>query len=183
MNQSVSGVAGRYATALFELATQNRAVDAVWGQLERFQALLDGSSDLRRVMSAPVFTSAEQGRVIQALAKESGLSGIGLNFFLLLAKNRRLGIAGQAIQGFRALMAQARGEIHADVTSAEPLTAAQLTRVRSVLKEKLGHDVTVTNLSDPSIIGGLIVRVGSRMIDSSLKTKLQSLKTVMKGTA
>jgi len=179
--QAMAGVAGRYALALYELAQESGAVEPTSGELERFQALLDSSEDLRSLVKSPVFRADEQEAALQAIFNTVGIDGIAAKLILLLAKNRRLSAVSDIIQTYRSLMARARGEVTADVTSAEPLTTAQLDTLKKDLAQAMGRNVMLVTRTDESLIGGLIVKVGSRMIDASLKTKLQNLKLTMKG--
>ena len=178
---TVSGMPGRYATALFELAQEARVIDKTGSDLDRFQALLDGSEDLKRLVRSPVFGAAEQIGALDAIMTKARISGLAANFIKLAATNRRLFAISDMISAYRALVAQDRGEITAEVTSAEKLAAAQITKLKSALKTSVGRDVQLAQKTDPSILGGLIVKVGSRMVDNSLRTKLQNLKTSMKG--
>jgi F-type H+-transporting ATPase subunit delta len=182
-DQAVSSVAGRYAQALFDLATDDNSVAKTGDALSSFAALVAGSDDLKRLMRSPVFKSEDQEAAVSTLAQKAGLGGLALNFLKLMAKNRRLAAAPDAISAFQALVAHSKGEVTAEVISAEKLTAKQLSDLKATLKSSLGQDVQLATKVDSSILGGLIVRVGSRMIDNSLKTKLQNLKTAMKGTA
>lgn len=172
---------GRYATALFELAEEAGSLDGVGGDLDRFSAMLDDSADLVRLVKSPVFSAQDQIRALDALFAKAGIEGLAANFIRLAARNRRLFAIAEVITAFRALMAAHRGEIAAEVTSAEKLTAAQITRLEAELKSAAGRDVLIAQRVDPAILGGLIVKVGSRMIDSSLATKLDTLKIAMKG--
>lgn len=172
---------GRYATALFELAQEAGTIDQTGGDLDRFQALLDGSEDLTRLVRSPVFGAAEQISALDAIMARAKITGLASNFIKLAATNRRLFAVADMISAYRALVAQARGEVTAEVTSAEKLNAAQITRLKSALKASVGRDVQLAQKIDASILGGLIVKVGSRMVDNSLRTKLQNLKTSMKG--
>jgi len=177
---SVSGVAGRYATALFELARDQKSVDAVRADLDKFAALLAGNPDLLRLVRSPVFTSDEQGKALDAVLEKAGIHGIAANFLKVLTVNRRLFAVNDVIRAFRALVAKFRGEATADVTVAEPLSDKNLDALKAALKTVSGKDVDLNVKVDPSIIGGLIVKLGSRMIDSSLRTKLNSIKHAMK---
>ena len=177
----MAGVAGRYALALYELARESNAIDATSGELERFQALLDGSEDLLRLVKSPVFSAEEQQAALQSIFNTVGIDGLAAKLILLLGKNRRLSAVSDVIQAYRSLIAQARGEVTADVTSAEPLTAAQVDILKTELARAMGRNVMLVTRTDGSLIGGLIVKVGSRMVDASLKTKLQNLKLTMKG--
>lgn len=177
---SVSGVAGRYATALFELARDEKSVDAVRADLDKFAALMTDSPDLVRLVRSPVFTSDEQAKALAAILDKAGIGGIAANFLKVLTANRRLFAVSDVIRAYRALVAKFRGEITAEVTVAEPLSEKNLDSLMSALKAVSGKDVDLDLRVDPSIIGGLIVKMGSRMIDSSLRTKLNSIKHAMK---
>jgi len=179
-DSSVSGVAGRYATALFELARDTRAVDAVKADLDKFDALLTESPDLERLVRSPVFTSDAQGKALAAVLDKAGIGGIAANFLKVLTANRRLFAVRGAIKAFRALVARFKGEASADVTVAEPLSDKNLEALKTALKAVTGKDVTLNVTVDPAIIGGLVVKLGSRMVDSSLRTKLNSIKHAMK---
>ena len=182
-DQTVSGVPGRYAGALFELATADKSTEEVAGQLQRFGAALDQSEDLKRVVRSPVVSAADQVAAMSAVAAELGIKGTALNFLKLVAKNRRLSALPDIIKAYATILSLSKGEIAGEVTSAEPLSAAQITDLKAALKSSLGRDVALSTRVDSSILGGLIVKVGSRMMDNSLKTKLQTLKIAMKGTA
>jgi F-type H+-transporting ATPase subunit delta len=177
---SVSGVAGRYATALFELASEQGAIDAVASDLDRFNQALDVSNDLVRLVKSPVFAAKEQVEALSAVLDKIGIGGLTRNFLLLAAKNRRLFAVPGMIRAFRSLLARHRGETSATVVAASKLTEAQVTALKQTLKAALGQEVMLEERVDPSLLGGLIVKVGSRMIDSSLRTRLNSLKIAMK---
>ncbi len=181
--QAVSGVPGRYAFALFELASESKAVSTTAEALNAFHAVVEESDDLRRLMQSPVFKAEDQLAAIEAIAARGKMSGIALNFLRVMATNRRLAAVPAAIQSFNTLVAQSKGEETAEVTSAEALTAKQIADLKASLKSAIGSDVSLTQKVDPAILGGLIVKVGSRMMDNSLRTKLNSLKVAMKGTA
>jgi len=176
----VSGMAGRYATALFELALGEKSLESVKSDLDRFLALLDGSADLVRLVRSPVFGSDEQERALAAVLDKAKIGGIAGKFLLLVAKKRRLFAVREMIRGFNARAAQHKGEVTAQVTVAEPLNDARMNEIRDALKQVTGKDVQVDVEVDPSIIGGLKVKLGSRMIDASLRTKLNSIKLAMK---
>ena len=182
-DQTVSGVPGRYASALFELATEEKATEAVGRQLAHFGSAIDQSDDLRRLVRSPVYSSEDQIAALDGVAGQLGVSGTALNFLKLVAKNRRLAALPDIIKAYATLLATSKGEIAGEVTSAEPLSASQLDDLKAALKSSLGRDVALSTRVDSSILGGLIVKVGSRMMDNSLKTKLQTLKIAMKGTA
>ena len=179
----VSGVAGRYASALFDLALDENALEAVERDLDGFAALVDESADLRRLVRNPIFTADEQTRALRAVLDRAGIGGLTGNFLLLTARNRRLFAVADMIRAFKALTAARRGEVRADVTSAEPLSDTQTAALSEALREVTGRDVTLNARVDPALIGGLVVRLGSRQIDTSLRTRLNALKVAMKGTA
>jgi F-type H+-transporting ATPase subunit delta len=179
-NPNVSGVAERYATALFELALEANAIDEVREDLAKFQALLVESPELNRLVRSPVFTADAQAKALAAVLDGAGIGGIAANFLRVVAGNRRLFAVGDIIKGFGALVARHNGEVSAQVTVAEPLSDAHLAEVKDALNKVTGKDVMVDVKVDPSIIGGLIVKLGSRMVDSSLRTKLHALKHAMK---
>jgi F-type H+-transporting ATPase subunit delta len=175
-----SGVAGRYATALFELALEQRALDQVAVDLDRFNEALDAFDDLLRLVKSPVFSAEEQGRALAAILKELKIEGLTRNFLLLAAKNRRLFATPDMIRAFRAMLARHRGEMSATVTAAAKLTESQVTALRQALKAALGKEVMLDERVDAGLLGGLVVKIGSRMVDTSLRTKLNSLKVAMK---
>jgi F-type H+-transporting ATPase subunit delta len=178
---SVDGVAGRYASALFELANEGSNVEGIEGDLVNFQALLDESPDLVRLVRSPVIAADDQARAITAILDKVGIGGLTANFLKLVTANRRLFVVQDMIKVYRSLAAKARGEITAEVTSAFGLNDEQISALKETLKASVGKDVTLQPRVDSSILGGLIVKVGSRMIDSSLKTKLQNMKTLLVG--
>jgi F-type H+-transporting ATPase subunit delta len=175
----VEGVAGRYASALFELANESSKVSDVEKDLVTFQSLLDESSDLVRLVRSPVIAADDQARAIAVIVDKAGISGLAANFLKLVSSNRRLFVIQDIIKAYRTLAAKARGEIAAEVTSAVPLNDEQVAALKETLKASMGKDVTLQSRVDPSLLGGLIVKVGSRMIDSSLKTKLQNIKVAL----
>jgi len=179
-NPSVSGVSGRYATALFELARDEKSIDAVKADLERFDAMLLDSADLKRLVRSPVFSSDVQSKALSAVLDKADISGISANFLKVLTANRRLFAVDQVIRAFRALVAKFKGEATADITVAEKLSDKNLDALKAALKSVTGKDVSLEVKVDPSIIGGLVVKLGSRMVDSSLRTKLNSIKHAMK---
>jgi len=177
----VSGLAGRYATAVFDLALEKNALDEVAGNLATVRGMLDESDDLRRLVSSPVINREAQGRAVTALAKQAELGALATNLLGLLARNRRLFVLAEMIRGFDSLLAAHRGEVTAQVAAAKPLTDQQTQAIMASLKRATGRDVRLSATVDPLLIGGLVVKVGSRMIDASLKAKLQSLRLAMKG--
>ncbi len=178
--EPVSGVAERYASALFDLARDENALDAVAKELDDFRQMLDESDELSALVRSPAFTSDEQTRAVSAVLDKAGVTGLGGKLIKTAAKNRRLFAVPDMIIAFRRMLAKERGEISATVTSAEPLSDAQLKALKAALKEAIGKDPLLEQKVDESLIGGLIVQVGSRMIDTSLKTKLNSMKYAMK---
>lgn len=177
----VAGVAGRYAAALFDLAQEQNQVSEVEQDLVKFQQLYDASADLVRLVKSPVIAADDQAKALSAVLDTVGVGGLAKNFFGLVARNRRLFAAPDIVRAFQALAAKARGEVAASVTSAHPLTDEQAAALKAVLKETVGKDVTLSTRVDPSLIGGLVVKLGSRMVDSSLRTKLSNLSLSLKG--
>ena len=175
-----SGVAGRYATALFELALEENALESVEQDLNRFQQAFDAVADLRRLVKSPVFSAEEQERAIAAILTKIEIEGLTANFLKLIAKNRRLFAAPDMVKAFRALLARHRGQTSAEVVSAAKLEEGQVRALQSALKAALHKDVQLDQKVDATLLGGLVVKVGSRMVDSSLRTKLNSLKHAMK---
>lgn len=176
----VSGAATRYASALFDLASDEKAVEKTEAEVGRLETLLSESADLMRLVKSPVYGAEEQVRALDAVLGKAKIGGLVANFVKLVATNRRLFALPGMLKTFRALAAASRGEASADVTSATPLSDANLTALKKALKETTGKDVKISPTVDPSLIGGLIVKVGSRMIDTSLRTKLNSLNHSMK---
>jgi F-type H+-transporting ATPase subunit delta len=179
-NGIVSGMAGRYATALFELALESNAIDQVQADLKAFETLVASSPDLARLLRSPVFSADEQEKALDAVLDKAAISGIARNFLRVVAANRRLFAVGEIIRGFHAYVAKHKGEVTAQVTVAEPLNDARMAEIQDALKAVTGKDVHVDVAVDPALIGGLIVKLGSRMVDASLRTKLNSIKFAMK---
>jgi F-type H+-transporting ATPase subunit delta len=175
-----AGVAGRYATALFQLAEEAKALDEVEHDLNRFQQAVEAVDELRQIVRSPVFTADEQLKAISAVLDEIEISGLTANFLKLVAKNRRLFSAPEMIRAYRGLLARHRGLTSAAVISATKLEEGQIRALKQALAAALGRDVDLEQQVDPSLLGGLVIRVGSRMIDNSLRTKLNSLKQTMK---
>lgn len=176
----ISGVAGRYATALFDLASDGRSLNPVEKDLTTLQELLDGSNDLRRLVTSPVYSAEDQARAVAAILEKVGIKGLVANFILLIVRNRRLFVLPDIIRAFRQLLSEKRGEVTADVTSASALSDTQIETLNAALKASMGKTVQLTQHVDQSLLGGLIVKVGSRMVDGSLQTKLRNLRLVMK---
>ena len=177
----VAGVAGRYAAALFDLAREENTISEVTQDLEKFKQLYDESPELQRLVRSPVIAADDQARALGAVLDKAGVGGFAKNFFALAARNRRLFAVPDIIRAFQGLAAKARGEVTAEVASAHPLTDAQAEALKASLKAAVGKDVTLQTRVDPSLIGGLVVKLGSRMVDSSLKTKLENLSLSLKG--
>ena len=177
----ISGMAGRYANALFELALENKAVDAVKNDLEQFDALVAGNPDLARLVRSPVFGADEQLKALGAILDKAGIKGLAANFLRVITTNRRLFAVRDMIRAYRALVARHKGEVTAQVTVAEKLNAKNVDALKSALKSITGgKDIDLDVKIEPAIIGGLVVKVGSRMVDSSLRTKLNAIKFAMK---
>jgi F-type H+-transporting ATPase subunit delta len=177
-----AGVAGRYASALFELAQEQSRLDEVDRDLGKFQSLLDASSDLKRLVNSPAFAAEDQQRALKAVMDWAAIGATTGNFLGVVARNRRLFAAEDMIKTFRQLLARHRGEVAAEVKSAIALTDEQLAALKAKLKSTFGKDVRLDAKVDPSLLGGLVVKIGSRMFDSSLRTKLSNLKVVLKGS-
>ncbi len=177
----ISGMAGRYASALFELALEAKAVDTVKQDLEQFDALIASSADLNRLVRSPVFGTDERLKALQAILDKAGIKGLTANFLRVITTNRRLFAVRGMIRGFRSLVAKHKGEVVAQVTVAEALNDKNIDALKSALKSVTGgKDIDLEVKVEPAIIGGLIVKVGSRMVDSSLRTKLNAIKFAMK---
>lgn len=176
----VSGMAGRYATALFELARDANAIDAVKTDLERLDALIAESPDLLRLVRSPVFSADEQLQALGAVLQRAGIGGLAEKFLKLVTTNRRLFAVRDMIKGFRDLVAVHKGQATAEVMVAEPLKDDHVAALKSALKAVSGKDVDLNVKIDPAILGGLVVKLGSRMVDTSLRTKLNAIRHAMK---
>ena len=175
------GLATRYSVALFELADEKHALDAVSADLASLGRMIADSEDLRTLIFSPLMKRAEQAKAIDAVVKAANLGELTRRFVGLVANNRRLFALPAIIKAFHKLLADKRGEMTAEVTAAHPLTDAQKAAVSDAIKRVVGGKVSIDMKIDPSLLGGLVVRVGSRMIDSSVRTKLQKLQLAMKG--
>jgi F-type H+-transporting ATPase subunit delta len=176
----LSGIAGRYASALFELANDARQVPAVRADLARFIALVAGSDDLKRLVKSPAFTADEQVSAVDAILAKAKISGLAANFIKLVASKRRLFAVEGMVAAYGALADARAGVVSAEVTVAEPLSDKNRKAVSEALNAVTGKKVSFKEKVDPAIIGGIIVKMGSRMVDSSVRTKLNSLKVAMK---
>lgn len=175
------GLAGRYATAVFELAQEEKSVEAVEGDLLALKAMIGESADLARLVRAPVFSSDQQSAGMNALLQQMNAVALTRNFIATLIRRRRLFTLPAVIAVFEVLVARQRGEISAEITSARPLNADEIGQVKDALRAQIGRDPRIQAKVDPSILGGLIVKVGSRMIDSSLRSKLNGMRAAMRG--
>ena len=183
MSESASistGIAGRYATAVFELAKDGNALDALEGDIATLGAAIAESSDFRSLIHSPVYSRDAQGRAIAAIADKMGLSEMMGNTLKLMATKRRLFVLPQLLAGLRDLIDEEKGEITAEVQAATALTDEQKSTLAATLKNSVGKDVNMNITVDESLIGGLIVKVGSKMIDTSIRSKLMSLQNTMK---
>jgi F-type H+-transporting ATPase subunit delta len=177
----MASMAGRYAVALFELAKDQRQLAEVERDVVAFQGLLDASSDLRRLVRSPVISAEDQAKALSAILAKAGISSLAANFLKLIARNRRLFAVADMMKSFRALLSRERGEVDADVASAHPLSPEQMQLLSDTLRTQIGKNVQINTRVDPALLGGLVVKIGSKMIDSSLRTKLSNLKVAMKG--
>jgi F-type H+-transporting ATPase subunit delta len=176
-------LAGRYAVAVFELAQEQDELDRVAGDLHRLREMLGESADLERLIRSPVLSREEQARALTALGERADLAPLTRQFLALLAHKRRLFALPEVITAYDGLLAEQRGEVGAEVASAVALSAEQLESVQQQLAAAVGQTVKLSTTVDPNLLGGLVVRVGSRMIDASIRTKLQQLERTMKGAA
>ncbi len=179
-NSPISGVAERYARSAFELARESNQIEATENSLGDFESLLSESPDLQRLVKSPVFSAEDQERAVSAVLDKAGIGGLAANFLRVVAKNRRLFAVPDMIRSFRRIAAEARGETSAEVVSAHALSPEQESELKAALREVAGKDVAVSVVVDPSLLGGMVVKLGSRQIDTSLKTKLNSMKLKLK---
>ena len=177
---TISGLAGRYAVALFDLANEANALDDVAKDLATLEALLNESAELSNLTQSPIFSREQQGRAMAAVADQAGLGKLVQNFVAVVATNRRLDQLKNIIKEFSRQLAHHKGEVNASVVTAHKLSKDQLDALKAKLKSMVGRDVNVETDVDESLLGGMIVNIGSRMIDSSLKTKLANLEESMK---
>lgn len=176
-----ASLAGRYATALFELATENKAIDTVEASLATLNQAISESDDLSALTSSPVVSREDAGQAIAAAASALELDTLTTNVLGVMAANRRLDQIPALVRAFTTLASGHRGEVTAEVTSAHPLDGGQIDALKAQLKKRVGSDVSVSAQVDPDILGGLVVKIGSQMIDSSIKTRLNTLSQAMKG--
>jgi F-type H+-transporting ATPase subunit delta len=176
-----TGLAGRYANAVFELAQEQGKVDQVAGDFAALKSVIAASHDFSRLVKSPLFSREDQARALKPVLEKMGVDALTTKFLLTLAGKRRLFALEQVIAAYGRLMARLKGEVQAEVISAHALSSAQTAELKSVLKEKLGREPRLNTKVDPTLLGGLVVKVGSRMIDSSLRTKLAGLRAAMRG--
>jgi F-type H+-transporting ATPase subunit delta len=176
----MSGVAGRYAAALFELASETGKAEAVSADLQRFGAIIEESADLRRLVGSPVFTAEQQQAAVGAILDKAGIGGIAANFIRLVAQKRRLFVLTSMMRAYEALLAEKRGVVPAEVTVAEQMPDQLLADLKATLAKTAGKDVSLAVKINPDIIGGMVVKLGHRMFDASLKTKLNALRVAMR---
>lgn len=176
-----ASLSGRYATALFDLAVDAHAIDMVEASLTRVRAAIDQSEDFAALIASPVVSRTDAAKAVAAAAEMIDVDDTTTKFLGVLAQNRRLAELPAIIRAFRALAANHRGETTAEIVSAHPLTEDQVDALKQQLRTRVGRDVAVDLSVDPSLLGGLIVKIGSQMIDSSIKTRLNSLAHAMKG--
>lgn len=176
-----TGLAGRYATAVFELAREQDAVDTVSRDLTALKGAIHASPDLARLVKAPVFGANEQARALKPILARLALSPLSTKFVLTVAHKRRLFVLDAIFAAYERLVARARGEVSAEVVAAHPLKENEMAALKAVLKERLGREPRLSSRVDPALLGGLVVKVGSRMIDTSLRTKLEGLGAAMRG--
>jgi len=179
--KGVTGLAERYGAALFDLADERKEFDAVAADLQALRAMLRDSAEFRRLIRSPVLSREEQGKAIEAIAAQAQLSPLTRNFLGLLARNRRLFVLPEISASFLHRLADRRGEVTASVIAAQDLSPAQRAAIDEQLRKAVGRKVAVDLQVDASLLGGLIIKVGSRMIDASLKSKLHRLQLAMKG--
>ena len=175
-----SGVASRYATAVFELAREAKKIPALEKDIEALAEALESSADFGNLISSPIYSRADQAAAIKSIAKKMGLNGMTSSTLGLMAEKRRLFVLPNLIAAVRALVAAEKGEVTAEVVSAKKLTKAQETKLAASLKTAIGKDVIINATVDEALIGGLVVKVGSKMIDSSIASRLSNLQNAMK---
>lgn len=175
----VSGVAGRYASALFDLAREAGQIDAVGGDLDRFDRLIQESPELQRLIRNPIFTAEQQAAAMNAILTRAGIAGLAGNFIRLVASKRRLFALPQMILAYRTLVADAKGIVRAQVTLAESPSERVLGEIKAALRDVAKAEINLDVRVDPALIGGLVVKMGSRMVDASVRTKLNSIRLAM----
>lgn len=177
----VTGLTGRYARALFQLAEEQDVLDLVAEELATIAQMIEESEELERLVSSPVIPRLKQGSVMEEVLIKAGASQLTRNFVGLIASNRRLFALNDMISDYLQILAKRRGEVTAEVISAEPLDNKQIAQLLSLFKSNLGEKVNLTTKIDAGLLGGLVIKIGSRMVDSSLRNKLQQLRLALKG--
>ena len=180
-NTREQGLAGRYATAVFELADETRQLPALEKDLASLKTALRASKDLNHVVRSPAYSEADQSKAMKAILAQMGAGELTTKFVMTLIAKRRLFALADIITGFENILARHRGEVQATVTSPRALNDGELAELKATLKSRLGREPRLDTKVDPSLLGGLVVKVGSRMIDSSLRTKLTGLRAAMRG--
>ena len=178
---TATGLAQRYATAVFELAMDGQKLDRVGQELSGFVRLMGESADLKRLVESPVISRADQGKAILAVAEKAGVDQLTSRFLGVLAEHRRLFVLPGIAKAYGTMLAAYKGEVAAEVVSAVPLGETELDTLKTSIAGFMGQAVTVETRVDPALLGGVVVRVGSRMLDASLRTKLQQLEQTLKG--
>ena len=175
-----SGIAERYATAVFEIAKENKTLSKLEGGLDDLSSALDDSAELRDLISSPLYSRDDQAKAIAEISGKMGLQPVLKNTLALMAEKRRLFVLPQLIAHLRDMIAEDKGEVTADVVTAKPLTKTQSEKLAKTLAARVGKDVKINAAVDKSLVGGLVVKVGSKMIDTSIASKLASLQNAMK---
>jgi F-type H+-transporting ATPase subunit delta len=176
-----TGLAGRYATAVFELAADQQALDAVAADFATLRTAIQASADLARLVRSPAFSREDQARALKPILEMMGVSALTMKFVALLAAKRRLFALEGIIAAYNSKLARHKGEVEAEVTSARPLSGGETEELKRVLKAQLGREPRLQTRVDPTLLGGLVVKLGSRMIDSSIRTKLNGIRAAMRG--
>ncbi len=176
-----TGLAGRYATAVFELAQDQKSVDAVAADFAGLKRAIQTSPDLARLVRSPAFSKEDQAKALKPVLEKMGVSPLTLKFILMLAAKRRLGALEGILSSYDRMVARLKGEVQAEVTSARALSPSETAELKSVLKSRLGREPRLETRVDPALLGGLVVKLGSRMIDSSIRTKLNGIRAAMRG--
>ena len=179
-SQRVSGVSGRYARSLFELAGEAGEIDTVTDGLTRFQAMIAESADLKRLLRSGAFSRKEQAAAVSALCEKAGIQGLAGNFINTVAANGRISGIEAMIGAYLRIAAEARGEVGAEITAAHPLSSSQKTELQAAINGATGKQAAMEIAVDPALIGGLVVKLGSLQIDTSLRTKLSTLELALK---
>ncbi len=182
-NTAVSEIANRYATALFDLADEQGLLDNVANDLARLLAAIEDSPDMQRLVRSPVLNRDDQGKAMAAILGAMEVNDLTRRFVGLIAQNRRLFAMTEMVKGYLDELARRRGEVTAEVTAAKALSESQVTTLQESLQRALGGKVSVAHAVDPALIGGMIVKVGSRMVDTSLRTQLNKMQIAMKGAS